>query len=222
MLFDFHTHTLHSDGVLIPIELLRRAKAVGYTGIALTDHVGRGPLARIITEQRADCALAETYWGIRALVGVELTHVPAAAIADLAAEARELGADIVVVHGETPVEPVEPGTNHAAVSCPLVDILAHPGFLTLEDAMLAQTNEVFLEISTRRGHNACNGQIVTVGRRVGARFLVNSDTHEIRDLLSPDWARTVALGAGLGEEEAADCLCRAPLDLLARVDRRKA
>ena len=35
----------------------------------------------------------------------------------------------VVVHGETLVEPVEPGTNRAAVSCPEVDILAHPGCL---------------------------------------------------------------------------------------------
>ncbi|MCL6615366.1 MAG: histidinol phosphate phosphatase domain-containing protein, partial [Firmicutes bacterium] len=132
MLFDFHTHTTLSDGELTPCELIRRAKVAGYTALALTDHVGRGSLARIIAELKEDRALAAAHWEIQVLVGVELTHVPAAAIADLAKEARRLGAEIVVVHGESPVEPVEPGTNLAAASCPWVDILAHPGVITQE------------------------------------------------------------------------------------------
>ncbi len=39
---------------------------------------------------------------------------------------KELGAEIVVVHGETSVEPVAPGTNNASVELSDVDILAHP------------------------------------------------------------------------------------------------
>ena len=38
MIVDFHTHSLASDGALAPIELLRRAKAVGVRRFALTDH----------------------------------------------------------------------------------------------------------------------------------------------------------------------------------------
>jgi len=218
MLFDFHLHTIHSDGVLSPLELIRRAAHAGYSCLALTDHAGRGGMARVLAELKADCVLAEKHWGIRALAGVELTHAPAGAIAELAAEARAHGAEIVVVHGESPVEPVERGTNRAAVSCPLVDILAHPGLLSGKEAELAAANGAFLEISARGGHNATNGLVVAVGRSAGARFLVNSDAHAPRDLLSPAWARNVAAGAGLVAEEIDDCLFQAPLALL---DRRK-
>ena len=38
MIVDFHTHSLASDGVLAPMELLRRAKAAGVRQFALTDH----------------------------------------------------------------------------------------------------------------------------------------------------------------------------------------
>ncbi|NLC53000.1 MAG: PHP domain-containing protein [Firmicutes bacterium] len=38
MAFDLHTHTIYSDGLSTPEELVKRAKAKGLTGIALTDH----------------------------------------------------------------------------------------------------------------------------------------------------------------------------------------
>ena len=37
--YDFHTHTFLSDGVLSPMELIRRAHDKGYAAIAITDHV---------------------------------------------------------------------------------------------------------------------------------------------------------------------------------------
>ncbi|HEY3347739.1 MAG TPA: PHP domain-containing protein, partial [Nitrospirota bacterium] len=37
-MIDLHTHTLFSDGVLIPAELVRRAEVKGYEAIGLTDH----------------------------------------------------------------------------------------------------------------------------------------------------------------------------------------
>ncbi len=36
--FDLHTHTTASDGTLAPAELVRQAKRVGLSGIAVTDH----------------------------------------------------------------------------------------------------------------------------------------------------------------------------------------
>jgi len=47
----------------------------------------------------------------------------------LARKAKKLGAQIIVVHGETLVEPVIKGTNWSAVNCPDVDVLAHPGLI---------------------------------------------------------------------------------------------
>ena len=220
MVYDFHTHSFLSDGELSPVELIRRAAVNGYQAIAVTDHAGPGNLERVIRELIVECHWVNRYWPIRAIPGVELTHVPAAAIPELALEARRLGAEIVVVHGETPVEPVEPGTNHAAVATAAVDILAHPGLLTAEDASLAARNGVFIEISARGGHNTGNGHIVRVGQAAGVTFLVNSDTHVPGNLLTEKWALTVARGAGLDPTAAETVVQQNPLLLLERLDRK--
>jgi histidinol phosphatase-like PHP family hydrolase len=38
-MIDLHTHTVFSDGELIPFELARRAENMGYKFIAFTDHM---------------------------------------------------------------------------------------------------------------------------------------------------------------------------------------
>src|SRR5512136_2583665 len=176
-MYDFHTHTFLSDGELSPVELIRRASEKGYRGIALTDHVGMGSLERLIRETVEDCRIAREYWDIAAIPGVELTHLPARAIAEAAKKAKDLGAWIVVVHGETIVEPVEKGTNLAALNSPHVDILAHPGLLTPEEAKLAAEKDIFLEISARKGHSLTNGHVSKLALKAGAKLLVDSDAH---------------------------------------------
>jgi histidinol phosphatase-like PHP family hydrolase len=64
-----------------------------------------------------------------------------------------------------------PGTNHAAVSCPHVDILAHPGLITSKDATLAQKHDIALEITARGGHNRANGHVIRIAEKTGC-FLV--------------------------------------------------
>lgn len=217
MLFDFHTHTFYSDGSLSPVELARRAVVSGYRVLAMADHVGAGNFETVLRQVRRDCELINSYWPILALPAVEITHVPAAAIGDVARQAKEAGASLVVVHGETPVEPVEPGTNLAAVRSPHVDILAHPGLLSEEEAEIAATNGVFLEISGRKGHCLANGRVRQVGSRFGARFLVDSDAHDPGDLLTPEFARRVALGAGFDGAQVEAVLEESPLLLLLRL-----
>ena len=75
-MYDFHTHTFLSDGVLSPIELIRRAMHIGYKVIAITDHVGPGNMEFVLNTLTKDCAQAENRWDIKALPGVELTHTP--------------------------------------------------------------------------------------------------------------------------------------------------
>ncbi|UCH36045.1 MAG: histidinol phosphate phosphatase domain-containing protein [Armatimonadota bacterium] len=217
MLYDFHTHTFLSDGVLAPIELLRRAVVSGYTGIGVADHAGPGTMELCIGAARKDCELAAKHWGIIAVAGVELTHVPAASVAELARAAKQAGALFVVVHGESPVEPVEPGTNLAAARCPDVDIIAHPGHITAEAAAAAAANGIFLEITARQGHNRANGLVCQVGREAGAKFLINSDAHESADLFSREKAESVARGAGLSDDEALRALEGNPQELLRRI-----
>ena len=139
---------------------------------------------------------------IQVLPGLELTHVDPADIASLAAEARKLGAKIVVVHGETLTEPVPPGTNLAAIQAG-VDILAHPGLITEEEASSCRQKGVFLEITTRRGHGFSNGHVAQIARKCNAQLVLNNDAHAPGDYVGSKMATNIARGAGLSEEEIA-------------------
>jgi putative hydrolase len=216
-MFDFHTHTFLSDGVLSPIELIRRALVRGYQAIGVTDHVGVGNLESVVKTLVRDCEEATKRWDILAIPGVEITHVPKDDIDQVALAAKQLGARLVTVHGETIVEPVEPGTNEAALRSSAVDVLAHPGLILLEEARLAAETGVFLEVSARKGHSFANGHVVEMARQAGATMVLDSDAHEPDDLLTPELSHKIALGAGLTEEEAHALLELNPRSLLARL-----
>lgn len=219
MLYDFHTHTFNSDGILSPIELIRRAFVKGYSAIAITDHVALGSLGRVIKETSDDCALARDYWDILAIPGVELTHIPPRAIPEVAKKAKEMGAWLVVVHGETSVEPVEKGTNLAAVQSPYVDILAHPGLITIEEASLAAQNNIFLELTSRSGHSASNAHVASVSQQTKARLLVNSDAHDESNLLTPSLLESILRQANVNQRQHRQILDRNPLLLIEKVNK---
>ena len=203
---DLHTHSFFSDGVLLPSEMLRRVEVLGYGVLAITDHADGSNLDNLIA-QLTRFSHQDTYgFDVTLIPGVELTHVPPVQIPELARRARSLGALLVVVHGESPVEPVAPGTNRAAVDCPDVDILAHPGFITDEEAARAAANGVALELTARGGHNITNGHVARVARATDAQLVVNTDAHTPSDFLDQARAYRVALGAGLTNDEAETAL----------------
>lgn len=205
--------------MLSPIELIRRALVRGYSAIALTDHVALGSLDRVIKETSDDCALARTYWDILAIPGVELTHIPPSAISEVAKRAKEMGAWLVVVHGETSAEPVEKGTNLAAVKSPYVDILAHPGIITIEEASLAAQNNVFIELTSRKGHSIANAHVASVSQRVKAKLLVNSDAHDEDDLLTPSLVKSILSKANISQRQHRQILDRNPLLLIEKINK---
>jgi putative hydrolase len=213
---DLHTHSILSDGALLPSEMLRRVEVLGYGAVAITDHADASNLDELVSQLVRFFREGTAGFSVRFIPGIELTHVPPAQIAPLARRARRLGARLVVVHGETPVEPVFPGTNRAAVECPDVDILAHPGLLTEEEAALAATNGLSLELTSRCGHSLTNGHVAQVARLTGTRLIVNTDTHAPGDMMGQARARLVALGAGLTEEEAHAALVTNAWDLVSR------
>ena len=131
-MIDLHTHSIFSDGELIPAELAQRAFAAGYKVLAITDHVDHSNIDFILPRIIKVCSKITEDGKIKVFPGVEITHVAPAQIAGMADEARKLGAKIVLVHGETIVEPVSAGTKLAALNSS-IDILAHPGLLTEEE-----------------------------------------------------------------------------------------
>lgn len=201
MIIDFHTHTFLSDGGNSPIELIRLAYANGYSVIGITDHVSYSNIDYIIGAATRDCELAERFWEIKAVPGVELTNIPAKSINELAKYAKENGARLVVVHGESIAENVEAGTNYNAVNSDYVDILAHPGLITPQEAKEAARRGIYLEVTCRGGHCLTNGHVVKIGREAGAKFLIDSDSHIHKNLYTGDMQTRVAKGAGLEENE---------------------
>lgn len=215
---DFHMHTTFSDGELLPMEIIRRAARADHRAIAITDHASFSNFEWVIKGVIKDCDKADA-WGMEAIPGVELTHVPVKYIDEAVRRSRKAGAELIVIHGETPVEPVERGTNHEAVMNPDVDILAHPGMIIIDDVELARKNGVYLEITCRKGHALANGHVAALAREAKAKTLVNTDAHGPEDLSTMEFANVVARGAGMSPEEVRAALVSYPEEVLKRLKR---
>jgi histidinol phosphatase-like PHP family hydrolase len=199
-MIDLHTHSFFSDGELVPAELAQRAWAAGYKTIAITDHADHSNIDFIIPRMVKVCSKITEKGGIKVIPGIELTHVHPDDIALLALEARKLGAKIVVVHGQTITEPVPAGTNLAAIKAG-VDILAHPGLITEEEVRLAAQKNVYLEITTRRGHSLTNGHVAGLAKKHQAQLVLDNDAHTPSDFVGEAMAMKIARGAGLNDAE---------------------
>lgn len=199
-MIDFHTHSLLSDGALIPTELARRAAVAGYRALAITDHVDGSNMEMVIGQISTVCKQLNPAIGIRVIPGVELTHIPPSLIPAMVRRARKLGAKVVVGHGETLAEPVEPGTNAAYIKAK-VDILAHPGLVADAECEAAAKNSVRFEITGRAGHSISNGFVARMAKKHGVKMVINTDAHAPGDLISVERAEKVALGAGLDHDD---------------------
>ena len=195
-MIDLHAHSIFSDGALIPSELVRRAEFAGLKGIGITDHGDLSNLDFIIPRIVAIAKELNGVVKVKVIPGIEITHVHPSLIANNARKARSLGAKIIIVHGETIVEPVAAGTNRAALDAD-IDILAHPGLISEEEVLIAKEKGIFLEISARKGHSLTNGHIAKLAGKIGAKLVINTDAHDPNDLIDKSMAQRIVCGAGL-------------------------
>lgn len=201
-MIDLHTHTLLSDGELLPTELARRAQEKGYKVIGITDHVDSSNIDFVIPRIITACNDINKNWKIRAIPGVEITHMPIELIKSTAKFVRSQGIKLIVAHGETIVEPVIKGTNKESLLSG-INILAHPGLITLEDAKLAADKNIYLEITARKGHSLSNGHVAKIARLAGAKLILNTDSHIPDNLITKKFAEEILSGAGLDNKEIA-------------------
>ena len=213
---ELHAHTIFSDGVLLPSELVRLAKVMNHKAIAITDHVDISTLDHVLPRIVQVSEELMKYWDITVIPGAELTMVPAKSISELAKKAREYGAKLILVHGETLAEPVEEGTNLAAVNAD-IDILTHPGLITEEICEIASNNGIVFELTSRRGHSLTNGIVAKLALEYGVKLAVCTDAHEPGDLIDQEVAWKIAVGAGLNPEQAIQALEITPEELLKRI-----
>jgi putative hydrolase len=196
MMIDLHTHSIFSDGVLIPAELTRRYEAANYRAIAITDHADQSNIDFIIPRIIRVAEELNRSQSVTVIPGIEITHVPPSLIKEIVKEARKLGARIIVLHGETIAEPVAQGTNLAGIEAG-VDILAHPGLITPEEVGLAAEKGVCLEITSRSGHSLTNGHVARLSSLKGAKMVLDSDCHEPGNIITEAFAEKVVCGTGL-------------------------
>jgi len=199
-MIDFHSHTLLSDGYLLPSELARRAEVAGYKALAMTDHADESNIEDVLTSLLRITERLNKKMSLTLLAGVELTHIPPSDIPFMVKRARALGAQVLIGHGETLVEPVAPGTNRAYIKAG-VDILAHPGLVTDSEARMAAKNNVRFEITTRGGHSISNGHVARKAKEFGVKLILDTDSHSPSDIINASWAEKVILGAGLDKKD---------------------
>jgi putative hydrolase len=204
-MIDLHTHSLFSDGGLTPAELVRRFEVAGYKTIAITDHGDQSNIDLTIPRLRAFCEQINLREGIRVIPGIELTHIRPELIPAMVSRSRQLGARLIVVHGETIVEPVAPGTNRTAIESS-VDILAHPGLITEEEVLLAKEHSVHLELTSRKGHSLTNGHVARLAQKIEVPMVLNSDTHGPEDIWPPFRRHEIVMGAGLTVDDYHDMI----------------
>jgi len=215
---EFHCHSIFSDGMLLPAALIREAEIRNHLALAITDHVDASNIEEVIRTLTRFEKEMRGKLPVKFIPGAEISYIKPQYIAEYCRKARKMGAKIVVVHGESPVEPVYPGTNHAAVKEKgLADILAHPGNITEEDAILAAKNGVYLELTARKGHRDGNRNVAEMARRYGAKLIVNTDCHTENDLITQEQAFQICKEAGLTDEEAVKTIKDNPQELLKRI-----
>lgn len=218
-MIDLHMHTLLSDGVLIPSELVARAERNGIEAVAITDHADHSNIDMVIEAACRVSRVLTEHTDVFVIGGVELTYVPNSLIPEMVSYARERGAEIVVVHGESPVEPVPPGTNRAAIEAGC-DVLAHPGKITREDARLAAERGVLLEITARSGHNKTNGHVLKTALEAGAKVVLNTDFHMPEDILTKERRERILDGLDCNEA-LRDIIDRNSGEILERIKERR-
>jgi len=218
---EFHCHSIFSDGLLLPAALIREAEIRGHSALAITDHVDDSNIEAVVKTLTAFEKKTRGKLPIKFIPGVEVSYIKPEYFLELCKKARKLGAKLIIVHGESPVEPVYPGTNHAAVSRPgIVDILAHPGNITEEDVKLAAQNGIFLEITARKGHKQGNQHVAELALKFGAKLIVDTDCHNESDLITQEQAFQLCKEAGLSDDEALKTIRDNPQELIRRIERR--
>ena len=195
-MYDLHTHSLLSDGALLPSEVARRYESKGYEAIAITDHADYSNIDFIIASILKFTRAWPKVGHIKVFPGVELTHLPLKQFKPLVRLARKKGIKVIVGHGETLAEPVLKGTNRAAIEAG-VDILAHPGLISDEDIKLAARKDIFLEVTARKSHKDANAYVVEKVLKARAKLILNTDSHSPENIISRDDIVKNAMQAGL-------------------------
>jgi putative hydrolase len=219
--FDFHVHSLYSDGTGSPAIMAEAAEARGLHGVAITDHgpelsvgIKRERITQAIEEMRS----AKEEAGIPLLVGFEANVVNQNGDLDIEESiTRQLDILVVGVHylGKVfgPREMAREYLRRAteALVKNRCDVLAHPFFLhrSLTPYLHREDIEDFVELAAGRGvamevnekYRAPEVDFLQLCLRKGVKLSVGSDAHTPAEVGRLDWTLSALKKAGAGQED---------------------
>ena len=190
---DFHISIHQGFGVA---SALRYASLAGirFAGLVMpSDGTGLSRLADFSAQVRR----LSLYANVEAWAGVELCHIPPALLPEAVREAREAGARLVLVYGESIMDQVEQGTNFAAIEAG-ADIITHPGLVDAETAIFAAERAVAFEFTSSPRHALSNAHTAAMALKQGVPLVRGSNASRAEELTTRAFWPSVIKGADTG------------------------
>ncbi len=219
--FDFHVHTMYSDGVGTVAAMVEAAEARGLEAIALTDHgpeLSVGTPREKLTPMLQDIKLAQEDAGIPVLAGIEANVVDEGGTIDVDEEfIGKLDILLMGIHrlGEArdPVEFARDYLGRAtrAIERHKIDVLAHPFYFhrDLVPHLLPEDLENFVRLAAGRGaatevnmkYRVPGKEFLRLCLREGVKLSIGTDAHTAGEVGRVDWALGVLRRIGARRED---------------------
>ncbi len=219
--FDFHTHTLYSDGVSTAAAMVEAAEAQGLGAVALTDHgheASVGVPREKFAQMLQDVELAREDAGIPVLAGIEANVVDEWGGIDGEDESfRKLDILLVGIHrlGRAR-DPAELARDYLSRATNVIehhkfDVFAHPFYFhqylvpnllpeDLEDFVrLAARHDVAIEINIK--YRTPDEEFLKLCLREGVKLSIGTDAHTTGEVGRVDWALGLLRRIGAKRED---------------------
>lgn len=219
--FNFHTHTLYSDGECIASGIAEAAEASGLAAVAITDH---GPELSVgislgkIPLMLQDIETAREDANIPVLTGMEANVVNVSGAIDLDEEIiKKLDILVIGLHtlGGAPTQE-ELAKNYLlaimnAMRRQRVDVVAHPfrlhsylaPYLSLEEmdefVKLAAEKGIAIEINSK--YRVPDEELLRACLREGAKLSIGTDAHTAAEVGMVDWQMAMLKRIGARQED---------------------
>jgi len=217
--FNFHTHTLYSDGECLASSIAEAAEASGLAAVAITDHgpelsVGIDPAKIPLMLQDIESAREDA--NIPVLAGMEANVVNVEGAIDLDYEViKKIDILVIGLHTlGTPMQEELAKNYFLAIMNAMrnngVDVIAHPfrlhnnlaPYLSPEDidefVKVAAENEVAIEINSK--YRVPSEEFLRTCLKEGVKLSIGTDAHTTAEVGMVDWQMAMLKRIGARED----------------------
>ncbi len=219
--FDFHVHTMYSDGVGTAAAMAEAAEARRLEAVAITDHgpeLSVGTPREKLTPMLRDIRLAQEDAGIPVLAGIEANVVDEGGTIDIDDEL--IGKLDILMIGIHRLGRARDSVGLArdylvraahAIERHKIDVLAHPFYFhrDLAPHLLPGDLENFVRLAAERGaamevnmkYRVPNDEFLRLCLREGVKLSIGTDAHTAGEVGRVDWALGVLGRIGARRED---------------------